>query len=311
VKRQVIDLSASIRQRLLNIGRERGEELQSILMRYGLERFLYRLSRTKYNLQFVLKGAILLTVSTNEQYRTTKDLDLLGFGGDSSERLVQVFREICQAEVGPDGIEFDKNDIRTEEIRGEREYGGFRIKLLAFLGNARIPLQIDVGFGDVINPGVLSFDFPTLLDLPHPQIRVYPFETVIAEKVETLVDLGIQNSRMKDFFDLYFLSKKFDFEGAKLVEACRATFKHRSTDLPDKKPLALSDEFSTDSLKQEQWPAFLRKNRLQTAPESFTEVVDDLCEFLLPPLMAAVHQEKLDQFWPQCGPWRPERSKPH
>jgi predicted nucleotidyltransferase component of viral defense system len=304
MNRPILDLSASIRQRLLNIAREREEELQILFMRYGVERYLYRLSKTKYNSQFVLKGAMLLAVLANEPYRTTKDLDFLGYGDDSPERLVRVFRDICLTEVEPDGLEFDTDSIHIEEIRGEFEYGEHRIRLISFLGNARIPLQIDVAFGDAITLEVLELDYPTLLDLPRPQIRAYPPETVIAEKLQTLVDLGIQNSRMKDFFDLYFLSNTFDFDGEQLAIAIKATFKRRGTKVPDQIPLALSDEFSNDRDKQEQWRAFLRKNKLQNAPEDLVVVIEDLGKFLLPPLMAAGRNDTFEQSWAEGGKWQ-------
>ncbi len=186
---------------------------------------------------------------TDCQHRPTKDLDLSGFGDASVERLQKIIVEICGINVVPDGMTYESDGLSIIEIRQDQKYQGQRIKLMARLGSARIPLQIDIGFGDAVTPEPINSDFPTFLDMPSPRIRVYPRETVVAEKLQAMVDLGIQNSRMKDFFDVHSMTHLFKFDGDLLVDAIRATFKRRLTAIPRRTPLALADEFANDRSK--------------------------------------------------------------
>ena len=196
------NVAASVRQRLLNLRVKYPGDFNVLLTRYAAERLLYRLSISPHSRQFVLKGALLFVVWLPQWHRPTRDLDLLGFGENSVERLTDLFREICQTEAVADGLEFDPASLEATEIREGQEYGGRRVRLLALLGNARVPVQVDVGFGDSITPGPCEIDYPTLLsDLPAPKLRAYPRETVVAEKLEAMVALGWANSRMKDFYD--------------------------------------------------------------------------------------------------------------
>ncbi|MCK4988124.1 MAG: nucleotidyl transferase AbiEii/AbiGii toxin family protein, partial [Desulfobacterales bacterium] len=183
------------------------------------------------------------------------------------------------------------------------EYQGQRVKLTARLGNARIPLQIDIGFGDVIVPGAVETYFPSLLDMQKPLIKSYPKETVVAEKLQAMVVLGMQNSRMKDFYDLYIFANQFQFDGGILVDAISSTFKRRRTELPERMPLALSDEFSGDSQKLVQWKAFLRKSGLQL-DDDFRIIINYLRDFLSLPLNAAAKREKFNKSWKNGGPWK-------
>jgi len=221
------NLAASVRQRLLNLSVSRGEDPNLTLTRYALERLLYRLAHSDYNGQFILKGAMLFGLWMESNHRPTRDLDLLGFGEPSNERLTEVFERLCEVEVDPDGLNFDPQSIRVAEIREGQIYMGQRVKLVAFLSTARIPVQVDVGFGDVVTPDAEEIEYPTLLDLPAPTIRAYPPETVIAEKLQAMVALGMQNSRMRDYYDLWIISRQFSFEGAALVAAVQATFNRR------------------------------------------------------------------------------------
>lgn len=298
------NLKKSIRQRLLNISRDKKEDFQLILIRFALERFLYRLSKSKYADQFILKGAFLFMVWTEQQHRPTRDIDFLCFGDSSAERLTRIFQEICCTEVEPDGLVFDVHSISLSEIREEQEYEGQRVKLMALLGKARISLQIDVAFGDAITPHVHEVDFPSLLEMPTPRIRTYPKETVVAEKLQSIIYLGMQNSRMKDFFDLFWLSRVFPFDGNVLVKAIRATFQRRKTDIPSQLPLALSDEFSLNPVKQTQWKAFLNKNGMLELPENFTDIIAKLRKFLVPALNAAAGNDIFPLSWPSGGPWQ-------
>ncbi len=295
-------LVSSIRNRLKNISRKRKLDFQFVLTRYALERFLYRLSKSKYKNQFVLKGALLFMVWSEEQFRPTKDLDLMGLVEKSAENLRGAVEEICRLDVEADGMIYDAAAITIREIREEQEYQGQRVKLTARLGNARIPLQIDIGFGDVIVPGAVETYFPSLLDMQKPLIKAYPKETVAAEKLQAMVVLGMQNSRMKDFYELYIFANQFQFDGEILVDAISSTFKRRRTELPERMPLALSDEFSADSQKLTQWKAFLLKSGLQLN-DDLRIIINNLRDFLFPPLNAAAKKEKFNTSWTNGGPW--------
>ncbi len=297
------NLAQSVHHRLLNRAREQGEDFNLVLIRYALERFLYRLGRSRHKDRFILKGAMLFAAWTDQPHRPTRDLDLLGIGDSSDAALRQVFSEIVRTPVEPDGLEFDEGSISISEIREAQNYPGKRIGVRVRLGNARLDLQIDVGFGDAVTPEPAEIDFPTLLDSSAPRIRAYPCETVIAEKFQALVAFGMVISRMKDFYDIWTLSKQFPFDGASLSEAIRATFERRGTAIPEGVPTALTDEFAADRTKQTQWTGFLRRSVLSEKSPSLSGVVYDLREFLLEPLHAAARGEPLAKTWKPGGPW--------
>jgi len=297
------NVAASVRQRPLNLARERSEDFQIVLMRYALERLLYRLSRSPHRDGFVLKGAMAFSLWVKAPYRVTKDLDLLGIGDGSAERLAGVFRDLCEAEVDNDGLRFDAGSVAVDEIRETQEYGGLRVTLTAHLGKARIPMQVDVGFGDVVTPAPVEVDLPVLLDMPHPRVRAYPPETVIAEKVMAMVALGMANSRMKDFFDVWMLAREHRFEGVILCQAIAATFERRKTALPKGTPLALTEEFAEDPGKNTQWEAFAKRGRLTVDAGGLAEVVAGLREFLMPPLAALAKSKPFSCEWEPSGPW--------
>lgn len=252
---KIKNLPASIRGRLLNLAQERNDDFGLILTKYGLERMLFRLSRSKYRDTFILKGALLFELWTKERYRATRDADFLAKGDNSPERFVGIFREISIIDVENDGLRFDPKTVKAERIKEDADYEGVRVTLTAFLEKAQIPIQIDIGFGDVIKPGPIEAEYPTLLGLPSPRLLTYPRETVVSEKLEAMVKLGIANSRMKDFHDLHSLSQTFEFGGKALVDAVRATFERRATALPDGgMPLAFTPEFYEDENKIKQAP---------------------------------------------------------
>jgi predicted nucleotidyltransferase component of viral defense system len=296
-------MAASVRQRLLNLARDRGEDFGLVLTRYALERLMYRLSVSEHREQFILKGAMLFALWGGEPHRPTRDLDLLGHGAIDTRRLEQVFREVIGVEVENDGLEFLAETVRGQRIREEEEYEGVRVHLEARLVAARIKVQIDVGFGDVMTPAPRVEEYPVLLDFPAPRLRAYSRETVVAEKFEAMVKLGIVNTRMKDFYDLWVLARHFEFEGVLLGRAIKATFERRGTALPTEVPLALSDEFSGDTGKKTQWAAFLRRLGREAGGTPLAEVVEALKEFLLPPVTAAGHVEAFERTWPPGGPW--------
>jgi hypothetical protein len=270
---------------LLNKAREEGREYNLVLTRYALERFLYRLSASPHAAQFLLKGALLFDLWFDIPHRPTHDADLLGFGSAELPHIEDVFRSICD-QASDDGINFQADTVRAMEIRKESNYAGVRVTLMGLLDGARCPIQVDVGFGDAVTPGPETVDYPVMLpEMPAPRLRAYPRDTVVAEKFEAMVILGIANSRMKDYFDLWILSRHSAFDGRVLSNAIRATFARRETPLPAALPFALSDGFAQDAQKQTQWKAFLRKNAL--AVTTLDEVVADLRGFLLPMLGAA------------------------
>jgi len=297
------NVAASVRQRLLNIIRETGDDPNFVWTRYAAERLLYRLSVSEHAGDFILKGAMLFLVWTGQSHRPTVDIDLLGHGEDSGERLVRVFRDVCGLDVEPDGLVFDTEGVAAMPIREQQEYQGRRVMLTAFLGKARIPLQIDVGFGDVVTPRAKTIKYPTLLGFPAPSIRACPRETVVAEKLQAMVMLGMANSRMKDFYDLSVLAQRFTFDGETLVKAMKATFRRRKTEIPPEPPLALTDEFARDAVKSVQWNAFVRKSNLGEVVPELPELISRLRDFLVLPMKAACGLVPMPASWTEGGPW--------
>lgn len=297
------NLAASVRQRLLNQARERREDFNYLLTRYANERLLFRLAESTHRDQFVLKGATLFELWHEAAYRATRDVDLLGIGEPAVDRMQETFQELCRVDVEPDGLDFLDESVRAERIRDGQAYGGVRVRLVADLDGGRIPVQVDIGFGDAVTPDVVDAEFPTLLDFPAPRLRVYPRETVVAEKFEAVVRLGIANTRMKDFYDLWAMATTFDFSGESLAAALAATFQRRGTPLPLEPPVALRPEFSGDPGKRRQWSAF--SQRVATSPAASLEsVIDALRRFLLPPASAAADGEPFDQEWFAGEDWR-------
>jgi len=300
-------LGASIRDRLLNIARSKQEDFQSILTRYALERLLYRLSRSQDRDRFVLKGAMLFVLWSQEPHRATRDLDLLCQGDNTVAHLEQVFREICTTQVDADGLEFQSTTVRGIPIKEDQNYQGVRVTLNANLTGLkiRIPIQVDIGFGDSVYPGVEEIEFPAILEnFPTPMLKAYQRETAIAEKFQAMVALGIANSRMKDFYDLWYLSQHFAFNGRVLSLSIEATFARRKTAVPANTPLALSSEFFDDESKQKQWKAFLRKGKLKLEDKGLQEVILTLQSFLLPPTQAIANEQVFDLIWLPSGSWQ-------
>lgn len=277
--KEIVNLPASVRARLLELSKATGQTFELILTRFALERLLYRLSKSQYAERFVLKGAMLLTTWFDDPTRPTRDIDPLGFGDPDSEEMLQTFREIMQVEV-EDGIVFEPDGLVVDRIREDDRYGGVRLRARATLAGARIAVAIDIGFGDAIEPGLEQLVYPTLLDFPAPQLRSYAQETVIAEKFQAMVDLGRANSRMKDFYDIWLLAKSFRFEDDRLARAIAATFARRQTSIPAELPDALSAEFAADVAKARQWKAFIED--LAVDPGTLGNVVGELAEFLMP-----------------------------
>ena len=302
-RKTLANVSASVRARLLKVSKERREDFTLTLMNYAAERFLYRLSRSTHREQFVLKGAMLFAVRIGEQYRPTRDLDLLGMGEATEAAIDTAVREIAATKVDDDGLVFDVGTLEVRSIREDNRYGGLRAIVQVRLAEARIHVQIDVGFGDAITPAATDLEFPTLLDdMPSPIVLAYPTETIVAEKAEAMVDLGISNSRMKDFTDIAMAARRVTFDGDVLVAALRATFRRRSTPLPDAEMVGLSDRFVQDGSTQANWKAFATRNRPR-AFESLAQVVSELRRFLYDPFEHARSGEPFTAKWNPGGPW--------
>lgn len=296
------NVAASVRERLLNISRKHGEPFDLVLVRYALERFLYRISVSPFSDRFLLKGALLYFVWGQDTYRLTRDGDLLASGSNDLRDMEKTFKQICGIAF-EDGISFEADSVRAQEIAEEKAYSGIRVNFVAHLAGAKIPVQFDIGFGDAVTPGPERILYPVLLDFPAPELRAYPIYTVIAEKLHTIVVLGMQNSRMKDFYDLYVLSRRFDFDGAVLSDAISATFARRETPLPEGVPVALSGEFADSPAKGAQWKAFIRKNRLTGEEPMFRDVLTAIGEFVMPVINALRRGDKLADTWKPGGPW--------
>ena len=272
------NIAASVRARLLNLARRTNQPFDVLLTRFVHERLLYRLSRSPHADRFVLKGAMLLTTWLPETARGTRDLDLLGLGDVSEQSILGIFREVLAIAVD-DGVAFDLGALQVGLIREELEYGGVRLRGTASLSGARIAVVVDIGFGDFVEPGLETIEYPSLLDLPAPRLRAYAPETVIAEKFQAMVALGRANSRMKDFYDIWILTKTFDFAQDRLARAIAATFARRQTAIPTDWPDALAPAFAEDPLKQRQWAVFAAD--IDHAPRQLAAVVGDLAPFLM------------------------------
>lgn len=301
-KRQYKNISASVRQRLLNKAREKGRPFNELLQYFAMERFLYRLSKSLYVDNFVLKGALILSVWEAPLSRPTMDIDLLGRINNSVEAIVAVTRVICRQEVEPDGIAFDTNSIVGERITEDADYEGVRVRFKGSLDTAQIAMQLDIGFGDMVVLSPELTDYPTILDLPAPQLYVYSRESTIAEKFEAMVKLGILNSRMKDFFDIWLMLRQFDFEGQKLSTAIAKTFSTRGTDIQSE-PISLTNTFVDDTVKTAQWRGFIRKNLLTNVSQDLGEVVKAIAAFLGPIAKSLPAKQSFKANWKAPGPW--------
>jgi predicted nucleotidyltransferase component of viral defense system len=286
-KKPASNVGASVRQRLLNLRDTTGEDFNTLLTQFAIERFLYRLSRSSIADRFVLKGAMLFRVWSGSLHRPTKDVDLLGSGEATATAVATTIRQIINVAVEDDGILFAADSVQAEEIRESQEYGGIRVTFTATLDKAVIPLQVDVGFGDAITPAAEDRAYPVLIDMAAPQLRMYPVETVIAEKLEAAVKLGMINSRMKDFYDLLVIFRKYSYDDALLARAVAQTFARRGTLLPQTVPQGLSDEFGSDPSATRLWREFLARMQLTNEPTDFAVVIRTIRDRLWPTIVAA------------------------
>ena len=296
-------IAASVRQRLLNKARETHRSFSEMVQYFTMERFLYRLSKSTYADKFILKGALMFAVWEAPLERPTMDIDMLGQVDNSIEGIVDMTRNICIQKVAPDGIVFDEESVAGERITEDADYEGVRIKFRGKLDTVRISMQLDIGFGDAVVPKAKPIIYPTILDLPKPHLVGYSRESTVSEKFEAMVKLGILNSRMKDFFDIWFLSRQFDFAGKTLHKAIKATFSTRSTVIPSV-PTAFTPAFSRDPIKEAQWKAFIRKNRLVDISQDLYNIVTDVAVFLMPIVESVINKQPFGSSWKAPGPWK-------
>jgi len=281
-------VAASVRVRLKARARSGTNEFTAILGRYGLERLLYRLSKSEWRNRFVLKGASLFAVWSRVPHRSTRDVDLLGLMLPDAEKLAAVFRKVCEQEVEPDGLVFRADSVRARQIQEQRPYQGIRVTLLATLKQTRIALQVDVGTGDALVPPAEEIEYPTLLDMPAPRLRAYSRYTVVAEKFSAMAELGMANSRVRDYYDIWALAREFEFEGDVLRSAIDATFRQRRAETPQVSPVGLSEAYAEAA--QRFWPAFLRRSVPAESSVTLREAVSGIRAFLEPVLSGAARR---------------------
>lgn len=297
-------LAHSVHTRLVAQAKGSGIEAQLLLERYALHRFLFRLSKSRHADRFLLKGAQLMLIWIGDSARTTRDADLLGFGEISDDELKRIMTDVCTEPVIDDGMEYSADSIRVMPIREETAYGGRRTKLEARLGNARLPVQIDVGIGDAVTPEPEWVELPQMLDLPAPRLRAYRPETSIAEKLETIASRGLINSRLKDYFDILTLSAHESFDLRTLANAIKDTFERRGTSLPLEMPEGLTQAYIDEPGRKLQWRSFLSKTGVEESSDDLGAVIETIGEFLGPAINVARGGNHEPSHWLPGGPWQ-------
>lgn len=285
------NMAASIRGRLFDLSRDTERPLELLLTRYALERLLYRLAQAGHGNRFALKGAMLMTSWIEDPFRPTRDIDLLGFGNPEADAMLALFRNVCRIEID-DGVQFDADGLAVVANREDLAYGGLRLQTYARIDGAKIRVIIDIGFGDSTEPGLEQLDLPVLLDQPAPKLRTYARETVIAEKFQAIVMLGMINTRLKDYYDIWVLARGFEFDAERLARAIAATFQRRTTLLPETLPEGLSADFADIPARQRQWAALLEDTAVN--PGSLASVLEDLATFLMPAAQGARAFQAID-----------------
>jgi predicted nucleotidyltransferase component of viral defense system len=297
------DLPRSVLARLRARSIATREDVSFLQRRYAAERFLYRLGASHHREGLVLKGAMLFAIWGGPAYRPTRDLDFTGYGASDVESVLGRIRDVCSVTVPDDGLVFDMSTLANEPIREDDGYGGVRVTFIGKMGSTRIPMQLDIGFGNAIQPPATVVEYPALLEFPAPRIRAYPQEAVVAEKLNAMVVNGERNSRYKDFYDLHALSSQFGFDGRQLAESISATFERRRTPIGGVRPAALATPFYADGARGDQWRAYVRSRKLPGAPESFDLVGERLLAFLAPVWDGLVAGDRLVARWRAGGPW--------
>ncbi|MDD4981562.1 MAG: nucleotidyl transferase AbiEii/AbiGii toxin family protein [Candidatus Omnitrophica bacterium] len=303
MKNEIKDIEASVKAKLQNKAKETNRPFSEVLQYYGMERFLYRFSKSKYADKFVLKGALLFAVWQIPDRRTTLDIDFLARFDNAIAAIETVMKDACDISVDPDGLKFDAQTVKGIKIKEDADYEGVRVKFTGFLDRARIPMQIDVGFGDIVYPKSKVVDYPVILDFPKPHLNGYPQESVISEKFEAMIKLGLLNSRMKDFYDIWLMTRQFEFKGANIASAIKKTFNNRKTDIPPKKPLFADEIYDEKSDRQTLWNAFVKKGDIQHAPETLSATAKEIERFLIEPIIAINENVAFDKTWTSPKGW--------
>jgi predicted nucleotidyltransferase component of viral defense system len=304
VKEPVKNIAASILARLRNQSDETNRPFAEILQYYAMERFLYRLSKTRYADKFILKGGLLFYVWDLPLRRSTRDIDFRGYVSGNRATLLKIMDEVLQVSTPEDGLVLDAQSVSVEETQIDADYQGIRVKLIALLERTRIPVQIDIGFSDELASKAETIEYPNILpDLKTVRMKGYPKESVVAEKFHAMIRHGDLNSRMKDYYDLWLISETFEFDGLSLQNAIEATFNNRDTDIPDDRPSPLSDDFARAN--QTRWVNFLNKMELKdTQAEDFERVLETIWKFLEHPVQSSIDRTKSPRKWkPQTG-WK-------
>lgn len=303
--REVRNIPASVRQRLRNLAHDKGDDFQGLLQWYAAERFLYRLSISAEAGRFTLKGAALFRIWMEQELRPTRDVDFLMTGSEDRNTIRTVLASTCRISCAEDGVVFDSAAVRVDNIHAGQSYGGLRARIQGRLGQARLALQIDIGFGDVITPEREQRDYPTLLDLPVPRLWVYPRETVVAEKFQAMVSRGATNSRVKDLWDIACLARRFPFHGETLRAAVAATFRRRGSSFGDKRPAALLPDYFEDTIRTSHWRVLRRQIGADIdGPVHLVDVGDELRRFLGPVCDSMIEGSPFTRTWPVGGPWQ-------
>jgi predicted nucleotidyltransferase component of viral defense system len=304
MKEPVKNIAASILARLRNQTEILGRPFAEVLQYYAMERFLYRLSKTRYADKFILKGGLLFYVWNLPLRRPTRDIDFRGYVSSKGKDLFKIIKEVIAISVPEDGLVFDSESVSVEETQIDADYQGIRIKLTALLGRSKIPIQIDIGFSDELTSKVESIEYPNILpDLKAAQMKGYPKEAVVAEKFHAMVRHGELNSRMKDYYDLWLLAETFEFKGASLQKAIETTFKKRDTEISTERPLSLSIEFARAN--QTHWINFLNKMELQNDQiADFQTVVKKIWIFIEHPIQASTNKVKSSNNWLPRKGWK-------
>ena len=301
--KNVKNIAASVHQRLLNKAKESSRPFNELLQYFAIERFIYRLSKSPYADKFILKGALMFSAWCGPASRPTMDIDLLGKIDNRLEVITAVIKDTCLMDVEADGISFNAETVEAVRITEDAEYEGVRVRVHGSMGNARVSIQIDIGFGDVIIPNPSTVSYPAILDFPAPELEGYTMESSIAEKFQAMVKLGVLNSRMKDFYDIWILSRSFDFKGEVLAEAVEKTFANRNTSIT-LNATVFDPSFGMDRDKNIQWQGFLRKTKLIDTPGSFEEVITVVKLFLEPLVTSIFERRAFKSIWTAPGPWR-------
>ncbi len=284
MKKEILNVAASVKARLLKIAKEKGKTYDELLKLFGIERLLYRLSKSQVKSMLTLKGALFFLVWNVPNRRTTLDIDFLAKCDNSIEKISGMIKEVCLIPVENDGIIYDPKTVTAAVIKGNAEYSGVRVKLMAFIERIRIPMQIDFGFGDIIYPGAVNIKYPVLLNFPAPKLKGYPPETVISEKFEAMVKLGDLNSRMKDFYDILLIINNIKLDKKEIAIAIKRTFERRGTTIPETIKVFSNDIYDERSDRQVLWRSFLKKNGIKNVPEKLSKVANSIDRFLKKPI---------------------------